>query len=391
MDPQADSEADFIVVSTSDYTESPSFSAAISPQASGLTRNAKSFGFLPSFLGGARVTGFRNSKVSRTYIRKCSETIGMQAVDHLVTNYNYYISGGIGGHGGDARDQGTGGSGGTGQGPTLNFYNPPPEQQSPFRTIRLGDLDLIKEIRLDDRSTIVGRQSQDAGVRRLFSANLVVRASECRVNVAMYQGDGTEEEWRRNHAAYESVRHPNILQLYGLVNTKKLCSIVFHGSGNHHADVHLADIEYNLNLALWTTSDLEDYVFLTEFTFSLQCLRDPSNTQTPDGYLFVCPPEDLRLGHHSLKWPDCPAFWSLDPSGAVRLGSEDAKALGFPLIHIETVFYGNSWDESDLARGLGYPLLELSTEKVSPVACVEEYLWCNLEDVALCEAMGHYL
>ncbi|KAF7327000.1 hypothetical protein MSAN_02491700 [Mycena sanguinolenta] len=170
------------------------------------------------------------------------------------------------------------------------------------------------------------------------------------------------------------------------------------------------DEEYNLNLALWTTSDLEDYVFLTEFTFSLQYLRDPSNTQTPDGYLFVCPPEDLRMGHHSLKWPDCPAFWSLDPSGAVRLGSEDAKALGFPLIHIETVFYGNSWDESvceglrrfyagkgfnpnsqDLARGLGYPLLELSTEKVSPVACVEEYLWCNLEDVALCEAMGHYL
>ncbi|KAF7326996.1 hypothetical protein MSAN_02491300 [Mycena sanguinolenta] len=125
MDSQSESEADFIVVSTSDYPEALPPSAVVFPQANRLTRNAKlsakSFGFLPSFLG-----------------------VGMQAVDRLVTNYHYYISGG----------------------------------QFPFRTIRLGD--------------------------------------------------GAEEKWRQDRAAYESIRHPNILQLYGLVNTKKLCAMVFH-------------------------------------------------------------------------------------------------------------------------------------------------------------------
>ncbi|KAF7337189.1 Kinase-like protein [Mycena sanguinolenta] len=138
MDSQSESEAEFIVVSTSDYAEALPSSVVVSPQVQGY-----------------------------------SETTGMQTVDRRVNNYNYYISGGVGGTGGDARDNGTGG-----------------ESLSPFRTIRLGDLNLV--------------------------------------TVAMYQGDGVEEEWRQALAKYQSVRHPNILQLYGLVNTEKLCAMVFH-------------------------------------------------------------------------------------------------------------------------------------------------------------------
>ncbi|KAF7337194.1 hypothetical protein MSAN_02271700 [Mycena sanguinolenta] len=92
----------------------------------------------------------------------------------------------------------------------------------------MGDLDLTKEICLDGQSSVVGRQSRGAGVRRMYSANLVVRESERRVTVAMYQGEDAEEGWRRDRAAYESIRHPNILQLYGLVNTKELCAMIFH-------------------------------------------------------------------------------------------------------------------------------------------------------------------
>ncbi|KAF7326998.1 Kinase-like protein [Mycena sanguinolenta] len=145
----------------------------------------------------------------------------MQAVDRVVTNYNYYISGGVGGPGGGARDQGTGGGGGAGHGPTVYLGQPPEETTS-------RDLDLLKEIRLEEQSRVVDRPSRGASVRRMYSANFVVRESERRVTVAMYQGDGAEDEWRQDFAKYESIRHPNILQLYGIVNAKKLCAMVFH-------------------------------------------------------------------------------------------------------------------------------------------------------------------
>jgi hypothetical protein len=91
-----------------------------------------------------------------------------------------------------------------------------------------------------------------------------------------------------------------------------------------------------------------------------------------------------------LHWPDSPAFWSLDPSGAAPLSTEDAKILGFPVIHIDTFIYGFSWDHNvydglhrfhqgkgfnpeteELARYLDYPLYKLSTGVVGPFACGE--------------------
>ncbi|KAF7337200.1 hypothetical protein MSAN_02272300 [Mycena sanguinolenta] len=147
--------------------------------------------------------------------------MGMQAVDRLVNNYHYYISGGIGGPGGDARDQGTGGGGGAGHGPTLYLGQPPQEMSS-------RDLDLVEEIHQNKRSSVVGRRNRRAGVRRMYHANLADRESGRKMTVAIYQGNGAEEEWRRDHAVYESIRHPNIMQVYGLVDTKKLCAMVFH-------------------------------------------------------------------------------------------------------------------------------------------------------------------
>ena len=124
------------------------------------------------------------------------------------------------------------------------------------------------------------------------------------------------------------------------------------------------------------------------FKFRLHCLPNPYNTHEPDGYLFVCPPEDFQTGEHSLQWPDYPAYWSLDPSGAARLSTEDAKILGFSTLHIETVVSGYSWDNSvydglrrfhwgkgfdpesqEVAIHLGYPLYELSSQVVGPSAC----------------------
>ncbi|KAF7353184.1 hypothetical protein MSAN_01506000 [Mycena sanguinolenta] len=208
MDPRADSDEEFIVVSTSDGTESASYPSA---QAAGLKSSAnlfvKSIGLLPSLLG-ARVTELQASGTARTH----------------VTNYTYIINGGRGGSGGEGGDQG--GDGGTGQGPTVYFGQPQERELSEFQTIRLGDLKLIKEVRLSLRSGVVGCQSRGVGVRRIYHAE--IRRDPGTVTVVMYQGDGAMDEWRQHVAKYESIRHPNIMQLYGLVSTKNLYAMIFH-------------------------------------------------------------------------------------------------------------------------------------------------------------------
>ncbi|KAJ6512482.1 hypothetical protein C8R45DRAFT_856664 [Mycena sanguinolenta] len=105
-----------------------------------------------------------------------------------------------------------------------------------------------------------------------------------------------------------------------------------------------------------------------------------SNSEAaPKGFLFLCPPKHFRTGRSSLKWPDCPAYWSLDASGAERLTPEDATNLGFPSFQLSTEVIGKSWDDSvyaglrqfhrakgfdpdsqDLARHLGDKLYRLS-------------------------------
>ncbi|KAJ7767566.1 hypothetical protein B0H14DRAFT_2968868, partial [Mycena olivaceomarginata] len=104
--------------------------------------------------------------------------------------------------------------------------NPPPEEPSAFRTILLGDLDLIKEIHLDNESGVTDRQKRGGGVRRMYSAKIVGGESRP-MTVAVYQGDGAEESWRQQVARYESIRHPHIMQLFGLVKTRGLRGMVF--------------------------------------------------------------------------------------------------------------------------------------------------------------------
>jgi hypothetical protein len=158
-------------------------------------------------------------------------------------------------------------------------------------------------------------------------------------------------------------------------------------------------------------------------------LPNACNTDKLDGYLFICPSEDFRVGPNLFRWPDYPAYWLLDPSGAARLSTEDAKILGFPIIHIETVLWGSSWDSSvydglrqfhrgkgfdpdsqEAAIHYGYPLYELSSEAVGPLICgkfsskhslsseliclkveIKDGIICNEADPALCQTLGHYL
>ncbi|KAJ6464402.1 hypothetical protein C8R45DRAFT_499142 [Mycena sanguinolenta] len=231
MDLQPHSDAESSDVST-DNTAAPRTPEVVFRQTRGFKSNiklfVKSFRFLPS-LGGPRVnSGLAEPKGNRT--RNDLETrAGFTTTDQLVTN-NYYISasGGVGGAGGVGRDQGIGGGGGAGHGPTLNFYTPPREEQSDFRTIRLGDINLRKEIRPDHYGVVdfQNRLGRGAVARRMYSGK--IRGDPGPVTVAMYGGNRAEEEWRQDLAKYAAIRHPYIMQLYGLVNTGGLRGMVFH-------------------------------------------------------------------------------------------------------------------------------------------------------------------
>jgi hypothetical protein len=137
--------------------------------------------------------------------------------------------------------------------------------------------------------------------------------------------------------------------------------------------------------------------------FTLECLPNAYNTHQPDGYLFVCPPEKFRTELDSFQWPHCPAYWSFDPSGATRLSTEDAKILGFPIIHIKTAVMGNSWDNcvydglrrfhrgrgfdpesQEAAKHFGYPFYTISSV-FAPFECGKS----NFNQSSVCSTYYH--
>ncbi|KAJ7792984.1 hypothetical protein B0H14DRAFT_2242745, partial [Mycena olivaceomarginata] len=98
----------------------------------------------------------------------------------------------------------------------------------------------------------------------------------------------------------------------------------------------------------------------------------------PAGFLFLCPLKDFKTSPSSFHWPDSPAFWSLDPSGADWLTLKEATQLGFPAFRCVTQLWGKYWEASvyegirkfhqakgfdpytqDLVRHLGYSFYRL--------------------------------
>ncbi|KAF7353182.1 hypothetical protein MSAN_01505800 [Mycena sanguinolenta] len=221
MDPQADSEAEVIVLSTSDNVDSAESTPVVSPHASRRSRKAKPFLESFSFLPSLRRESVKTAGIRKTRTRKYWEAkLGRQGTKHTVNKYyNYHITGGFGGSGGEGHNQG--GDGGIGQGPTVYFGQLQEQELSEFQTIRLGDLKLVKEVCLSLQTGVVGRQSRGLGVRRIYHAE--IRRDPGPVTVVMYQGNRVEEEWRQHVA-----KHPHIMQVYGLVNTKRLRGMVFH-------------------------------------------------------------------------------------------------------------------------------------------------------------------
>ncbi|KAJ7315799.1 hypothetical protein DFH08DRAFT_419984 [Mycena albidolilacea] len=170
--------------------------------------------------------------------------------------------------------------------------------------------------------------------------------------------------------------------------------IMKDGRSRHHSsDVFASTIQlhfWDIEFGTWTSqashifrrlgikSNLEDYVVVNSiyFEFTISVI-----TTAPKGFLFLCPAENFQTGPSSFVFPDCPAYWSLDPLGIDKLNTADAASLGFPSIRLSMKVKGKSWDTSlyaglrhfhlvkgfdpdsqDVARHLGHPLYRLSRE-----------------------------
>ncbi|KAJ7127725.1 hypothetical protein C8R44DRAFT_873534 [Mycena epipterygia] len=167
-----------------------------------------------------------------------------------------------------------------------NVVNNVPAIPSDFRMIPLGDLDLRNEIHLE-HSGVVNRRRGMHPARRVYNARIEGKQSD--MTVAVYQGENAEETWKRELGKYTGLRHPNIVQLYGAVNSGSLYATIFH----------------------------DDLVPFEQFIDEYQ------HSVISTVYLYV-------YFHTEFD----------------RLSMEDASRLGFPALELETKIWGVSWDES---------------------------------------------
>ncbi|KAJ7231510.1 hypothetical protein C8J57DRAFT_1533586 [Mycena rebaudengoi] len=131
-------------------------------------------------------------------------------------------------------------------------------------------------------------------------------------------------------------------------------------------------------------SNYRDYGLIYSVEYQLR-LSDKNDI--PHGYSFLCPSQDLQGSSPSeFRYPACPAYWSLDPSGSQRLDSEEAHRLGFPSFTMDMFVLTRLWDDfvytgirefhqakgfdpysQDVVRELGYPLFEVRVPETGGV------------------------
>ncbi|KAF7340641.1 hypothetical protein MSAN_02136000 [Mycena sanguinolenta] len=116
-----------------------------------------------------------------------------------------------------------------------NHYAAAPSLPPDLRMIPLGDIDLRHQMRVDERVGVVDFQPLErAFVRRVHSAKARIDGRKSRVTVAMYQGNGAEEEWRQDIEKYMRLR-----QVSSTVPPQAAFSLVSNGI---HATIFSDDL-----------------------------------------------------------------------------------------------------------------------------------------------------
>ncbi|KAJ7050649.1 hypothetical protein C8F01DRAFT_1377415, partial [Mycena amicta] len=110
----------------------------------------------------------------------------------------------------------------------------PNEAQQDFRTIRMGDINLLSVVKEHDvieehvvvnrkRPGRVHRQTVHIGTRKTYHAKIF--GSQDIFTVMAYEGD--LKEWKMKSAG-EAPRHPNYLQLFGITDSSRMHAVIYH-------------------------------------------------------------------------------------------------------------------------------------------------------------------
>ncbi|KAJ7025902.1 hypothetical protein C8F04DRAFT_1268755 [Mycena alexandri] len=132
---------------------------------------------------------------------------------------------------------------------------------------------------------------------------------------------------------------------------------------------------------LGITCDHRDYAFTDCIVYQLSY---SAVNVLPEGFLFLCPLEDLQSSNSSstqFRYPACAAYWSLDSSWSKRLSDDEAQMHRFPSLELTVNAHGQSWDKDvytalqefhrakgfnpesqEVALHLGHSLFQLTTE-----------------------------
>ncbi|KAJ7095652.1 hypothetical protein C8R44DRAFT_890051 [Mycena epipterygia] len=139
-----------------------------------------------------------------------------------------------------------------------SIINASPTILSGFRPIPLGDLDLHNEIHLNEGG-IINRHRVLCPAKRIYSVRIGGRKSV--MTVALYQGQNAEKTWKRELATYSGLRHPNIVQLYGVVNSGGVYGTIFHDElvpVKQFLDQYQHSVMSTVYLYSYLTKELED-------------------------------------------------------------------------------------------------------------------------------------
>ncbi|KAJ7300930.1 hypothetical protein DFH08DRAFT_907575, partial [Mycena albidolilacea] len=111
----------------------------------------------------------------------------------------------------------------------------PARVPSDFRMIPLGDIDLRHEIQVD--RGVIGRRRGQGCIRRVYSAKVQSRKSD--FTVAMYQGNGAEEDWRQAIAEHVSIRQVSSSVSVSALTTDSAIPILFRFMGQYIQAVYM--------------------------------------------------------------------------------------------------------------------------------------------------------
>ncbi|KAJ7232863.1 hypothetical protein C8J57DRAFT_1480491, partial [Mycena rebaudengoi] len=182
----------------------------------------------------------------------------------------------------------------------------------------------------------------------MYSAH--IQGSQTIMTAAVYEGDGAEEKWRDEISQYSKLRHPNLFQLYGIVNSAVHAAIFYDGE--------------HLSLSLCQATDPSP-VMLLELVPCKYLLQMYRNLHFSTVFFWAC----METDSERLGWSEY-SVWIRSSTGSLCLDLTRPQSDPVPLYPIDGV----------QAHRPRTSVLELpeDSEIISSMSLAEYHRTCNM-------------